>query len=170
MKTFIQKIKNIINKLVETNFDFFDGSVDEACEFLEKRLISFPDYANVVIREQICLPMWRLRLDPEDFRINVQEIDRQRRDYHEAAIDAVNILNRLCAAIEVEPFSDIDTTDRHAVADMVGDFVIELYREGIGNSGMSGMDGATYEVRDSYDTSLPGGVIRGIVKEEVRDD
>lgn len=161
MKTFIEKIKNIMSKLAETNYDIFDGDVDDAVETIEKALFSFPNYANIVIREQIMVPMWRIRLEADDFRERVQDIDRQRHNYHEAAIASVNILNRICGLIGVDYFADIDTNDRYAVADMVGDFVIELYRAG---TDRHGMDGATYKVQKEYDQKVASDLVRNLAE------
>ena len=161
MKFFIQKIKDIISKLKVVDMNSPEDFIDDV-EMVERSLLSFADYANIVIREQIMVPMWRLRLDPEDFRGKVQEIDNQRRNHHEAAIASVSYLNRLCSTIGVELFSDIDTSDRYAVADMVGDFIIELYRAG---TDRHGMDGATFEVTMEYDRKVASDFVRGLAQE-----
>ena len=63
--------------------------------------------------------------------------------------------------IDVEPFADIDTSDRYAVADMVGDFVIELYRTG---TDRHGIDGATYKVQKEYDQKVASDLVRNLAE------
>lgn len=51
----------------------------------------------------------------------------------------------------LEPFADIDTSDRYEVAEFVGDFVNDLYNHGIrGKKGQS-FDTATYGKQKTYD-------------------
>lgn len=146
--TFLEKQNAIIQKLHNTNYELFDGDKDEALDTIETELTAFPEYANVVIREQIMMPIWRERCEPEEFRENVKNIDTRRRDAHDGAITAVNVLNRISAKLELEPFADIDTNDRHAVAEMVGKYTNELYNNGIGES----FDDAVYNKTQGYDT------------------
>lgn len=144
----IEKQNELLLKLHDTNYEIFDGNKDEALDFVGDSLMSFPNYANVVIREQIMTPIWRNRCDGEEFRENVERIDRQRRDAHDCAIDSINMLNRLNERLGLEPMFDVDTTDRHAVAECVGKYVNELYNNGIGN----GFDDAVYEKTNEYDS------------------
>lgn len=48
----------------------------------------------------------------------------------DAAADSIDALNRLSADLGLEPFADVDTSDRQAVAGVAGDFIGELYRTG----------------------------------------
>ncbi|MBO5435431.1 DUF3232 domain-containing protein [bacterium] len=132
--SFIEKEKEMLKKLHSTNFEMFDGDKDEAFEFVESSLSAFPAYANTVIMEQIKLPMIRARYDGQEYRDAVTQLDRDRHYAHESAITSVNMLNRLCTNLEIEPFANIDTSDRHAVAELVGQFVNEVYNQGIGNT------------------------------------
>ena len=143
---YMDKQNELLLKLRETNYEVFDGDKDEALDFVGDSLTAFPNYANVVIREQIMTPIWRDRCEPEDFRENVERIDRQRRDAHDCAIDSINMLNRLNDRLGLEPMFDVDTTDRHAVAECVGKYVNEVYNDGIGSS----FDDATYQKSQEY--------------------
>lgn len=140
------KIKAIIDKLNDTNYDLFDNDKDEAMDFLSHQLMAFPKYANVVIKEQIMTPIWRNRYEGQDLRDRIQDIDDKRRSAHENAIAATNVLNRLSKNLDLQPFADIDTTDRHAVAEFVGGFVNEMYNDGIGGT----FDDATYQKASEY--------------------
>ena len=154
---YIEKINLLINTLVESDYALFDGDKDDALEFIEGLLTTFPDYCNIVVRMQALIPVWKIRCEADEFRTRFTEIDTRRKHCHDACISAVDVLNRLFAQLSLGSFCDIDTSDRHVVANMVGDFVIELYRVGT-NTG--GLDGATYEVRTEYDHKTPGEVLR----------
>lgn len=149
---YIEKEKALLAAMKERGYQaVFDGSRDDALDTVEEQMGKFTGYVNVVIREQVMGPIWRDRCEPEDLRERIMAIDRERRIAHNAAIDAVNILNRLSKAYGVAPFADIDTDDRHAVADMVGDYVAEVYSRGTGKDARGGMDGATYGRNEEYD-------------------
>lgn len=135
---YTDKEKALLEKMKEDNYAMFDGNQAEALTFVEERLASLSNYVNVVTREQIMLPIWRDECDTADFQENAMKIDEQRRIVHNAAIDAVNVLNRMCAKYGLPPFADVDTTDRRAVAKMIGDYASEVYNDGIRNGGREG--------------------------------
>lgn len=130
---FLQKEEALIKKLNDTNYAFFDSDKDDGLDFITSRLMSFPNYSNIVTQEQIMMPIWRNRFEGQDLRDKIQDIDTRRRSAHENAISSVNALNRLSKNLGLEPFAEIDTTDRHEVAKFVGQYVNEVYNRGIGN-------------------------------------
>lgn len=145
----------IINALKATGYKMFDGDSADAMDFLERNLTSFPDYANVVIREQIMHPIWRVRYDGQELRDRIQDLDHTRRIKHDAAIASVNVLNRFSKNLGLEPFADIDTSDRHAVAAFIGSYVNEMYNNGIGSP-----DDAYLNKDQEYDTKKTGEILR----------
>lgn len=149
MSGFIDREKMLLEKLQQTNYEMFDGDKEEALDFVSQRLTAFPNYANVVIREQILTPIWRVNLEGQDLRDRIMEMDQRRRSSHENAIASLNGLNRMCERLGIGKFADIDTTDRHAVADFVGDYVSEMYNNGTGK----GFEAATSTKNREYDTA-----------------
>lgn len=141
----IEKQTELLQKLHDTNYELFDGDKDEALSFVSEQLETFPKYANIVIKEQIMIPIWQYSCDGAEFRENVQKIDGERRNAHDCAIDSMNILNRTNKILGLDPFFDVDTTDRHAVADTVGKYCCELYN----NDGET-FDAATYDKKTEY--------------------
>ena len=141
----IDKQNELLRKLHDTNYELFDGDKDEALDFVNDQLMTFPDYANVVIREQVMIPIWNHTCEPEELRENVQSLDFTRRNTHECAISSINILNRVSNQLGLEPFSDVDTEDRYAVADMVGQYVSEMYGDGTGKTFDDVVSGRTAE-------------------------
>ena len=145
---YITKEQKILKALEKQNYKMFDGNKNEALDFIESTLTAFPTYANTVIREQIMTPIRRQRYEGQELRDKIQDIDEQRHWNHESAISSVNMLNRLSRNLGLELFANINTNDRHAVANMVGQYVNEVYNKGIGNT----FDEATYRKSKEYDT------------------
>lgn len=144
----LDKQEELLKKLNETEYEIFDGDREEALDFMNDTLSSFPDYANVVIREQVMTPIWKYQCEHDEYRDNITTIDRQRRNAHDCAIDSMNMIKRLDQQLSLEPMFDIDTSDRHAVADTVGQYVCDVYNDGVGKT----FDDATYNKTSEYDT------------------
>lgn len=128
--SYLSKEMELVNAMKADDFELFDGSADEAYDTLEHIFDSFVTYANTVIRMTVMVPIWRNRFDGEDLRDKISSIDATRRSNHEAAISSIAMLNRLMKAHGLNPFADIDVTDRYQVADFVGSFVSEIYENG----------------------------------------
>ena len=128
--SYLAKEMELINAMKANEFDLFDGSADEAYDTLEHALESFVTYANTVIRMTVMVPIWKNRFDGEDLRDRISSIDATRRANHETAISSIAMLNRLMKAHGLQPFAEIDVTDRYQVADFVGAFVSEIYEAG----------------------------------------
>lgn len=148
MNDYIKREQELLTKLHKTNYAMFDGDKAEALDFVASQLEKFPNYANIVIQQQIMQPIWYNRFEGQELRDHIEGIDSNRRIAHESAIASVNILNRTCSKLGLDKFADIDTTDRHAVADFVGQYVNQLYNNGIGNN----FDSATYQKSTQYDS------------------
>lgn len=154
MSQFIEKEKALLAKLKETNYEFFDNDREEAFEFLETRLKALPKYVNTVVKESIMLPIWRDRYDGQELRDKIQDMDAKRKIVHDKAIASLTALNRLSQNLGLGLFADIDTNDRHAVAEYVGEAVNIVYNEGIGNQEGQAFDNAVLkaaETRTEYD-------------------
>ena len=145
---FMNKQNELLQRLYGTNYEQFDGDQEEALSFLQEQFEAMPDYVNIVIREQIMIPLWQNRCEPDEYRENIQSIDRSRRIAHDNAINSMNIINRLSNNLGLEPFFDVDTTDRHAVANMVGNYVCEIYNNAINKT----FDDAALNRTQEYDS------------------
>lgn len=147
--TYLEKEQRLIQRLNETNYEQFDDKND-ALTFLEQQLTAFSDYANVIIREQVMMPIWKAKYDGQELRDQIQNIDTTRRRMHDGAIASVNILNRLSNNLGLEPFVDIDTNDRHEVAKFIGEFIGETYNIGINNPNKE----VVYQQEQEYDDKV----------------
>lgn len=109
-------------------------------EFIYDYMNAFRKYVNAVIRMGIRLPLIRMRKMPEDFQYESMQMDFERKLFHEAAIDACNILNRFSEQLGLPVFFEGDTTDRYAVADFCMEVCQELFMEGQRKSIMEMID------------------------------
>ena len=147
---YIQREEALLRKMHDNDYEIWDNDKNEALDDVEKLLKAFPEYSNAVITEQQIMPTLRFRLEGQDYRDRVTELDTRRKQCHDAAIDSLNILNRLCQAHDLPKFADVDTKNRYAVADFVGNYTGELYNMGIGNT----FDQVTYQQQRPYDTKV----------------
>lgn len=158
MKTMKTRIAELISKLDQTNYEIYDGDKKDCLEELEKAFTDMLAYANHVIMQQYQFRLWSVQFDGEEFRDRVSTSDTRRRNYHLGACASVNMLNRLCKAVEVEElFPGIvageDREGRRQAAIAIGSFIVDLYYEGIGVENPDrvfdfvtyGKDGKTYE-------------------------
>lgn len=165
-------MSDVIQALHQSNYAMFDGNKDKALSFMEQRMMAFPNYTNVVIKEQIMTELWAAKFgygSPE-YRERYQEIDRQRHFAHNDACTSISIMNNTCKKLGIAPFTDFnvslmtiddDKFARQQVADFAGDFCNDLYNKGIGRTDdkgreLTGMDRAAYQRRAEYDVSVPG--------------
>lgn len=132
--TYIEKMKQLLDKIREDGYSQWDGDARQACQDIEDVMMNFVSYADIVIRQQMETPMHGLTDEREDYVNFVEGIDSRRTSIHDTAIGSVNILNRLCAKNGLPPFADIDTTNRVKVADFIGEFMDETYHLGAGSA------------------------------------
>lgn len=150
MSEFIEKERALLTRLRETDYGAFDDA-EEAFEYVEKRLMSFPRYVNIVTEEMIKTEIWNRRYEGQELRDKKMDIDGKRRILHNSAIDSINRLNRLSESLGLGVFADVDTEDRHAVAEYAGQVVNIVYNEGIGNAPGKSFDNAVMKSKDFYD-------------------
>jgi hypothetical protein len=127
MTKLVERTQAIVDRLKETDYELFDNDKDEALDFVESRLEAFLKYADMVIREQIMRPVSKAAYEGQEYRDKVQDYDESRHCAHENAIAAIDALNRISERLGLEPFADVDTKDRYAVAAYIGQVVSEMY-------------------------------------------
>lgn len=126
-----EKFVNLVNGITVTKA--YEGKTDAALSYLERSMTAFPSYVSSVTNMETALQTLRFRLEPEDYRDKVVELDRNRKHSHDCAIDAINGINRMCKMCGVELLFTGDTSDRYAVADFCGEIVMELFEKRLTN-------------------------------------
>lgn len=120
-------LKNKVNGLMNaiTNSEFNDMVED-----VKDTLQLCSDYVALVANEEASIQMARMRLEPADYRSFVKNIDSNRRARHEALMANINMLNRLAAALKVEPVFDVDIDDRESYFRVAKQVVDEYFTDG----------------------------------------
>ena len=111
----------------------YEGKLDAALAFLERSMSKLPDYVTTVFNMEVAMQTLRFRLEPEDYRAKVMELDHSRKIAHDCAIDALNCINRMCEKSSAELFFAGDSSDRYEVAEFCGKVVEEIFGERLSN-------------------------------------
>lgn len=100
-------------------------------DFIESRMSSFTDYMSHV--QWMEVRMTRMNVEGvtgQEWRDQVENMDKSRRSKHNVAMDAINQLNRLSKAYGLEPFYDgeVDHEHRTEIGDVIGNIVDEYFK------------------------------------------
>ena len=108
-------MENILKNKVNTLMTAISNSeFNDMVEDVKDTLQLCADYVALVANEEASIQMARIRMEPADYRSFVKNIDSNRRARHEALMANINMLNRLAAALKVEPVFDVDIDDRES--------------------------------------------------------
>ena len=102
---------------------------DEAdvLEIIEDTINSYGDYVNYVYKMESKKVIFRLKLEPLEYREVVQKMDSNRTNIHNAAIASTKIINRLCEPKKLELFYQGDIDDRVEVAEFIKEVVLNIF-------------------------------------------
>ena len=119
-------------EVLEALFRHYAGD-DEGQAFIEECILSFETYHNAVFREQLFRRVYGGATDPDHFRDELTERDRNRTVHHNAVIANVAILNRLAGQAGLDPVYDGVVSEerpyRRQVADAVFAWVEAVINE-----------------------------------------
>lgn len=123
-------IINAVNKSIESDSV---TEKEELYDFVVDKINNYVRYVNSVITMELQMVLYQgIRFDdPEKYKDKVIKLDTNRKQCHDIAIISCNQLNRLCEMVNVDKICDFDTSDRYMVADFIGNFINEMYNEGI---------------------------------------
>lgn len=105
---------------------------EEDLDFIESRMQTFTDYISHVTHMEIRMQRLRIEgIDGQEWRDQVQDMDQTRRMKHDAAMDAINQLNRLCKANGVDLFyeGEVDHEHRTEIGDEIEKIVHEYFKD-----------------------------------------
>ncbi len=85
-------------------------------------------YIDSVMAMEAALAVARYRMEPEDYRAHIIELDRRRKMNHDALIVSVRVMNRLARLYECEPIYT-GPDERIAIADFAMEVTQEFYAE-----------------------------------------
>jgi len=105
---------------------------EPALSVIQRSMNALGEYVNSVYTMELKMPILRFRLEPEEFRNAIMELDRARHNAHEAAIDACRILNRICTQVGLENLYTGSLEERLEVADFCMSVVSTLFEDRVG--------------------------------------
>ena len=88
---------------------------ERALSYYEKLL----DYTKTVAAEPKRIESARFRLEGDEYRNFIENIDTSRKIQHDASISSLNIMNRMCEKEGIDPVTDpvdLDELDRGVIA------------------------------------------------------
>ena len=116
--------------MYKTNFITLVNSYnddEDALDLIETNMNNLNGYVSAVYAMEVQIQTLRFRLEGEDFREAVTNLDKRRRNAHETAIAACSILNRLANLAGVDPLYSGNLEDRNEVAEFWIAIVDELF-------------------------------------------
>jgi hypothetical protein len=108
---------------------------DIGSNLLEMLVIKASEYVKIICRNDVMINTQKNRLDGDEFREFMKDLDSRRKIAHDALISSLHALNRYCLKEYVEecPIGGIyslspeSIRDRVAVGDWAGSLVYELF-------------------------------------------
>lgn len=125
--------KGKFEKLVEAIRMQVTDEPEDFLELVEKDMCSFGEYVNAVMSMEVGINIARARLEGEELRDRIMQLDQRRRDCHEMAIVGVKRLNRFAEQFNVPKIYLGDVEDRYSVADFCMETVNEFFSTRSGN-------------------------------------
>lgn len=123
---FIRKEEELLVKLKESGFAGFGGNKEQALDFVEEQLDNIFQYGAETVSGQIRSRFGGSAHGPEGDGVENGDLIFSR------AAHGLDALNGLCADLGMDPFTDIDTGDKQAVAEFIGQCMRSIYNRGIG--------------------------------------
>ena len=131
-----EKIRNLITAIIdnESSSDLAEHTI----AFVYNALGRLLDYSRIVVEQgietDINQALWNSgNLDGDELKRRTTEKDSERTNIHNIVIQSCRQLNRLCKKYGVENICPA-TDDRYEIAVFVGQFIQELFQDGIGGS------------------------------------
>lgn len=99
----------------------------DVLEIIEDTINSYGDYVNYVYKMESKKVIFRLKLEPLEYRALVQDMDANRTNIHNAAIASTRMINRLCETKDLEIFYQGDIDDRVEIAEFIKEVVVNIF-------------------------------------------
>lgn len=120
--TIREKFTELTNKIKESNSEYALNDIKNVEEYIQE----CGNYIKRVNDMEAALTVARYRMEPEDYREYIVELDKKRKVAHDSLIASTRLLNKLCNLYGVEPiYSGSDS--RIEIADLAKAVVDEMY-------------------------------------------
>lgn len=98
-------------------------------EMLENLAVECADYISAVANMENSINVARFRLDGEDYRDLIVNLDKSRSRKHNVVISSVKVLNKLCFMHDLDKIYKGDVESRIEIAEFAKDYIDELWKE-----------------------------------------
>ena len=99
----------------------------EILEIIEDTIDVYGNYVAYVYKMESLRPILKIRLEAEEYKNIIEEMDEKRTRIHNAAIAATKVINRLCESNDLSLFFEGNIDDRVAVAEFMRDVVTNVF-------------------------------------------
>ena len=121
-----ERVSNLLNAIDRQN-PVGSGIRNMCFDAVESGLRNFVEYVNCVYSMETRISIARFQSnDPAEFQEIVKNLDNNRRYAHEAAIASINMIDRICDKMGVEPVYG-GSQDRSDIGDFCGKIVDEYF-------------------------------------------
>lgn len=125
-------LKATIKRLYEAIHTEEDEDLREIFEEAVKdSLATCNEYVKLVAQQEQLIQLARFRLEGNDYREYVEELDRSRRFTHDGLVVKVDLLNRTAARFKLEPIADVCKSDRETYAAFALKVVTDYFEESV---------------------------------------
>ena len=99
----------------------------DVLEIIEDTIDVYGNYVAYVYKMESLRPILKIRLEAEEYKNIIEEMDEKRTRIHNAAIAATKVINRLCESNDLSLFFEGNIDDRVAVAEFMRDVVTNVF-------------------------------------------
>ena len=99
----------------------------DVLEIIEDTINVYGDYVAYVYKMESLRPILKIRLEAEEYKNIIEEMDEKRTRIHNAAIASTKTINRLCEFNELPLFFQRNIEDRVEVAEFIRDVVVNVF-------------------------------------------
>ena len=99
----------------------------EILEIIEDTIDVYGNYVAYVYKMESLRLILKIRLEAEEYKNIIEEMDEKRTRIHNAAIAATKVINRLCESNDLSLFFEGNIDDRVAVAEFMRDVVTNVF-------------------------------------------
>ena len=118
--TYSEKFRLLLETLHNTKYAIFKGNAEDAELLLKMRLQAISDYFSERYKYYTVLPIAKMRMDSESYKVIYEEIDGSRHLAHNLALSSAKALNDIYSKLGLGTFFETDFKDRkQATAEML---------------------------------------------------
>ena len=99
----------------------------DVLEIIEDTIDVYGNYVAYVYKMESLRTILKIRLEAEEYKNIIEEMDEKRTRIHNAAIAATKVINRLCESNELSLFFEGNIDDRVEVAEFIRDVIVGVF-------------------------------------------